>query len=317
MIFPTSRKRRTSRRNTSKNRPSHSTKPANYDRLELRLPLTTFFVTTSLDVVDAEDGLISLREAITASNSNAAFSDAPAGDESGDRIVLPEPKFDSETLTLDEIVLTQGELEITDDIVIRGRVRTETPSGPMGISSDNQSRIFFINTTERVRLHQVSLRQGADFTGGLIYAESGSDLVIYKSGFGNGSAEVGGAIFADKSRVHISESQFLLNQTTDNVDSGGAIYTLGSDVTIVGGEFSGNSAKFGGAVAAVGGELRLYGVNFGGGPNLEGNTAEHGGAVYSNFARLVSNSSYFGNFAIEGGAIFATAGSRHPHLGRQ
>jgi hypothetical protein len=53
MLVPTPRKRKP-RRNTSKRRTVKQSH-LNYDRLEKKLPLTTFVVTTLDDVVDAED----------------------------------------------------------------------------------------------------------------------------------------------------------------------------------------------------------------------------------------------------------------------
>ena len=82
-------------------------------RLERRNLLATFVVNSAVDDgTGAVDGLISLREAIIAANTNEAFGDAQAGDADGDRIV-----FSTEIAGLSQTLLN-GELEITDDLVI-------------------------------------------------------------------------------------------------------------------------------------------------------------------------------------------------------
>lgn len=70
--------------------------------------MATFIVNTNLDIVDAEDGLLSLREAIAQANSQSN---------------LPESTPDRITFQLEDgavIRLTQGELTITEALEIFG-----------------------------------------------------------------------------------------------------------------------------------------------------------------------------------------------------
>ena len=90
-----------------------------YESLEPKMLLTTFVVNTTADSpAGLDDGLISLREAVTAANTNAAFGDAPAGDDTGDRILFAD-ELENSTVTL-----TEGELTLTDDVLVQAG-RTE------------------------------------------------------------------------------------------------------------------------------------------------------------------------------------------------
>ena len=158
----------------------------------------------------ANDGLVSLREAITATNTNAAFSDTAAGDATGDRI-----RFAS-SLAGQTIQLTAGEFEITDDVVIVGDVT---------LDAQNQSRILNIDTSENVVLSQLTFingNVGDEFgarDGGAIYISEGNLLISAAEFRSNSAANSGGAIFSFDSELRIARSTFI-----DNVaDTGGAI----------------------------------------------------------------------------------------------
>ena len=90
------------------------TPPAAAEVLENRRLLTVFRVHTAAVVFDANDGRLSLREALTAANTDAAFSDAPAGDGQGDVVAL-DPALGGRDVDL------TAPLEITDDVVLLAR----------------------------------------------------------------------------------------------------------------------------------------------------------------------------------------------------
>ena len=99
----------------SHRRDAKRTTPLSYQSLEQRKLLATFTVTTLLDSADgATDGQISLREAIVAADTNAAFGDAPAGSALGDTI-----RFDA-SLDGQQIFLGNGELQISERLNIVG-----------------------------------------------------------------------------------------------------------------------------------------------------------------------------------------------------
>ena len=76
--------------------------------------MTTYTVNTTSDIVLAGDGLLSLREAVQAANSNAAVGDVPAGTPGEDII-----QFDA-GLTGTIFLGANGELAISEDLTIDG-----------------------------------------------------------------------------------------------------------------------------------------------------------------------------------------------------
>ena len=107
-------------------RPTHSRRPW-VEALEDRRLLAVVTVDTELDVVDFNDGVTSLREAIFATNT------VPGADE----IVFDFGHDGPATILLED-----GELEITDELSITG-------DGPdlLTIDAQQQSRIFNITAT--------------------------------------------------------------------------------------------------------------------------------------------------------------------------
>ena len=194
-----------SRFSTSKERTSRRTNSCSYQQLEKRNLLTTFVVTTTDDVV-ADDGLVSLREAITAANTNEAFSDVGAGSEDGDRIVF------SSAVRSDGVFL-DDEIFILDDLVIRG---FEDNGFDTSIQASDQSRIFNIDTNERIYFRDLDFTFGGADQGGLVKVNSGGDVTFDSSLLQNGSADQGGAVHAIDSRLLFSETCLLY--TSDAAD---------------------------------------------------------------------------------------------------
>ncbi|MEM9597291.1 MAG: hypothetical protein AAGD06_23690 [Acidobacteriota bacterium] len=97
--------------------------------LALALPLiavapssaATLAVTTTVDVI-AVDGECSLREAITATNTNQPFSDCPAGEAlpTIDAIELPAGTYTLTLLPIDEDANLGGDLDIAEPVTVRG-----------------------------------------------------------------------------------------------------------------------------------------------------------------------------------------------------
>jgi CSLREA domain-containing protein len=151
---------------TSKKRTSHKQKHPVYEQLERRNLLTTFVVTTTDDIV-AEDGLVSLREAVTAANTNATFSDVAAGSEDGDRIVF-SPDIREQSIQLDE------ELQILDDLLIRG---FEDADGNDTLLTADSNRLLNIDTNERVYIRDVNLSGGSSDAGGNVQVASDGNVI--------------------------------------------------------------------------------------------------------------------------------------------
>ena len=266
-----------------------------YQSLESRNLLAAITVDTLTDNGDGADGLISLREAITATNTNAAFGDAPAGDESGDSIRI-DPALAGQTITLSDGIFSSGQLVITDDLIIRGFGTT--------IEAGAGSRIFSINTSEDVVLSRLNLENG-DVTqervrerlGGAVRFEGGGTLRLFQSQFSNNSARFGGAIYAAGGNVLSFESTFSNNASMDATlsSAGGALFLAGQSATaiILGSTFEGNVAELGnGGAISAGGSDRIFAFS----TDFTNNTANADGSERDAF---FDDTGDFG-----GGAIF-------------
>jgi hypothetical protein len=176
------------------------------ETLENRVMLAAIVVDTAADVVDAGDGLTSLREATAAANSTTVHDD-----------ISFAPSLAGSTITL-----SQGALTISEDLTIAG-----LGADRLTISGGGASKIFDVTNAAAsidVDINDLSLTGGngsggvADGAGGAIY----NNEVLTLRGvhlFGN-SAVNGGAIHSD----HIT--RLFSSAVTGNAASsnGGGIY---------------------------------------------------------------------------------------------
>ncbi|MCC9641989.1 dockerin type I domain-containing protein [Rhodopirellula sp. JC740] len=222
------------------------------ERLEERRVLAAYVVDTAMDVV-AEDGMVSLREAIQAANSNAAVNaDTIAGEPTAtavDRITFAEG--------LSSITLS-GELSITESIEIAlGDAFSQI------ISGDDASRIFSIDTSGvdpiDVDLSGLTLQDGLAESGGAIYLGPGHSLSMTNMTLsdnvatGDAADEGGGALFIDGGTATITDSTITGNVADGASGSGGGILNQGT-LVVSGGSISENIAnRAGGGIEATGG----------------------------------------------------------------
>ena len=221
---------------------------ASYQSLEPRKLLAVLTVTTAGDSptgADLNDGLVSLREAITAANTNAAFGDAAAGDASGDVIQF------SSALAGETITLGGSEIEITDDLIIRG-------NSVVTLSGNDASRIFSVDTAETVVFSRLTFTAGQSDEGGALLAQGGGTVRLFETTFTSNAALVGpsgggngGAVANLGSRLLISNSVFENNSAQRE---GGGIYSAGGSLNFSGSSLSNNSAADGGGLSADGGQ---------------------------------------------------------------
>ena len=162
--------------------------------------MATFTVTTASDIVDAGDGVLSLREAVAQANATAA----------ADTIVFA-PAIEGQTL-----VLTGGELSITRDITIDGD--RDNDGTRVTLSGGDASGILSLegSFTERMALADLDLSNGQ----GAI-AAYGVSLSVSNSNF----IDNGGAIYAEKSGVYVSGSRFERNSSAINIQYGSLYLT--------------------------------------------------------------------------------------------
>jgi CSLREA domain-containing protein len=279
--------------------------------LESRILFTTYVVNTTADSV-AADGLLSLREAVQAANSNAAVGDAPAGSTVGDVI-----RF-AGSLHRSTINLTQGEMVINDDLQFRG--------GTLGITLDagGNSRLLNVTSSEFVSISGLTFSHGAGVDGGAIVMQGGGATTISRCIFTNNTAtNVGGAVYGTRQTLLIKNSQFSNNSSGSD---GGAIESSRGSVTIRNSRIENNHAAdlgLGGGINFLAfGSERLVVTN----TRVINNTSEgNGGGIASQSAagteirncQISQNTATFfgsggGGFAALDGSILIT-GTRFDH----
>jgi FG-GAP repeat len=282
--------------------------------LEDRVTPATFIVNSTLDLpVNLTDGVVTLRDAIIAANTNLPVSPGgPTGDPDGDTIVFDSTVFGGAGAT---ITLTQGDLPIADDLVIDGVTGSGTGATIVTVNGNGVTRIFSIDNV----------------------LPAGSSNAVQLTGFtvvnGNGTGALpandgrGGAIF-----INIGENVTLTNMTvmnntannggaSDPTLGGGGVYSLTSTLTINGGTFTGNAATgpgaSGGAVFQNGGTLTVNGGTFGSSLTANVNTAARAGGAFeirsveSNTTTTISNAVVLGdgtstNAGVNGGGLHVT-----------
>jgi hypothetical protein len=236
-------------------------------QLEDRTTPANFLVTTASDAVDANDGLISLREAITSANNNG---EADSITFSTTVFALPQT-----------ITLTQGELRISDDLTITG------PAARVTIDANKQSQVF--NVDDGTTTVKTVTIDGFTITGGYIFGFGGGirnaeNLTIQNNILsGNTASNSGGGI------LNYGMATILNSTLTGNTASngGGGILNRGT-TTVHNSTLSGNTAfNIGGGIFNDGTATIQ---------NSSGNTAFNiGGGIFNNGKATIQNSTLSGN----------------------
>ena len=253
----------------------------------------TISVTTPTDVVDGNDGLCSLREAVIAANSNAA-SGAAAGEcvagsnTQTDMIVLA----DGETYLLaiagaDEDNATTGDLDIADNTAVLDIQFTVTNNSSATIDADDIDRVLHIENAA-VELNKIALVNGS--------ASPGSN-------------KIGGGIFNNNGIITMNGGEVRAS----NAVTGGGIYNYSSSPT--GGQISLNGTQVilngAGVVGGIfsGGDNALLMVD-GAVVRANGANAYGGGLGISGGRLIVDDSTISLNTAqTNGGGIYADGGA--------
>jgi hypothetical protein len=202
------------------------------ETLESRRLLAAFVVDTLLDgPLDPLDGVLTLREALAAANDSLADDDITFAV--------------SGTITLDP---AEGQLEAN----AAGALSID---GANGITLDalGNSRHLEIADDADVLLSGLSFvngdANGGDAAGsadaGAVFAGVGSTLQVVDSTFADNRAADGGAIRSN-GLLFLRFTDFTNNVAQDptGLSGGGAIQSFGTGVSITGGTFEGNSARF-------------------------------------------------------------------------
>ncbi|MCI0742561.1 MAG: hypothetical protein L0Y72_26305 [Gemmataceae bacterium] len=226
------------------------------EQLEDRCVPATFLVNNPADVIDPNDGVLTLREAVAQANAMPGFDIIKF-----DMAALPDEPFSTQAF----IRLGGTQLSIADDLTIEGPGRDE-----LRLSGEGLSRVFevmpgveFTVSDLTIASGQVAGDGGAILNHGIVNAQ-GSRLQ------GNAASGRGGAIANEiGATLNVSLCVFEGN----SADSGGAIGYFGA-VTVGFSTFDANRAiRLGGAIAGNGPLTVTHSL-------LANNRAGLGGALY-------------------------------------
>lgn len=147
--------------------------------------------------------------------------------------------------------------------------------------------------------------------GGALYLGTGGNATIEDSTFSANRAGYGGAIESNGITLTVESTLFAGNQST--VGDAGAIWLYnGTNNTIQGSEFVNNhSAMGGGAISCLAAGLSISGSTFDFNQATDQTQSNNnGGAIFSTCTINVTNSTFSGNQADNGGGAFHQTGSR-------
>jgi CSLREA domain-containing protein len=256
----------------------------------------TISVTTTVDEFDdpGPGTGCSLREAVQAANTNAAFGGCAAGSGAGDgadTIVVPAGTYTLTRTGADESSNVTGDLDIHENVSIVGSGAVTTI-----IDGNRADRIFHTPSSFRTwNISGMTLQHGdvGVFSGGAV--SNAGALSVADSVLSNNTAATGGAIFTTGS---LTITGSLLEQNTAVFD-GGSIHHQGAVTAITNSTLrSSSSGSRGGAIYFHGGTLTIDGST------LTGNSSYSGGAVNVTGGGMLRNSTLSGNTGTDGGAIF-------------
>ena len=214
----------------------------------------------------------------TTDGADGSLRDAIAQAQDGDNVIFSSFLFGN-------LTLTQGEIEISNDINIIG-IASPTTS----VDAGGNSRIFSIVGDAAVTISNIYLRNGSavENGGAILISDDASvsfDGVFIVDSNVSGSAVThgGGAIAVMGGEVTINNSTFSGNTATGTPASGGAIILLGDgNLTVTNSTFTSNtSTRAGGAIegnADAGSTITLVNVTFQ--TNTTGPSPGNGGAVH-------------------------------------
>jgi CSLREA domain-containing protein len=238
----------------------------------------------------------SLREAITAANTNAAVSGCSAGSGT-DTITLPAGTY----------TLSSELPAVTSTIIINGNGAATTIVQANANPNASGYRIISVNSGGNLTLNSLTARNGhlSSGDGSAIY--SAGTLTITNSAFSgnNTTTGFGGGVYNDVTgALTITNSTFSANSSGT---AGGGVYNAsGTTTTITNSTFSANSSTTGGGIYNAG-TITVRNST------LSGNSASaNGGGIFNNAGTLnyantiIANSTSGGDCGGQGGSIIGT-----------
>jgi CSLREA domain-containing protein len=263
---------------------------------------STIVVTTTEDELN-NDGDCSLREAITAANTDMNVDNCPAGSSVDTIDLIPNEIFILKSV--DNITYGANGLPVvTGEININGNDATIQRD-----NSANDFRVFFIPDQGSITLNDITIRNGRssgclysplNCGGGLFIHGGVANIrnVILESNTSTGTNGRGGAIYNVEGNLIIDNSSFQENTAAN----GGAIENFNGSVKITNSSFINNSASGLGGALDAGDRLSQVDIVE---TTFNNNSASNGGAIYNGTGSVIIDSSNFyrNNATSAGGGI--------------
>jgi CSLREA domain-containing protein len=259
----------------------------------------TITANSAADVI-ADDGVCTLREAITAANTDTASGatpgECPAGS-GADTITLPAGTYTLSIPGTDEDANATGDLDITADLTING-----AGAGATIIDGAHLDRVLHLVAGVTAKISGLTMRNGllvfdgiVNDVGGGMYNQQGSATLTNVT-FSDNYAWWGGGMFdGDGSSATLTNVTFSGNSS----QVGGGMHNWGGSATLTNVTFSGNTATYrGGGMYNWGGSVTLTNVTF------SGNTATYGGGMHNwSGSATLTNVTFSGNASQDGGGM--------------
>jgi CSLREA domain-containing protein len=295
------------------------------EALDERLTPATFTVTTINDIVNATDGKLSLREAITKANERPG----------ADVIALPAGHFKIALNGVGDEANLGGDFDVTDSVTITGRGAART-----FIDGVQLDRVFHVlgsaPSSIKVHFRNVAIFGGRAFDGAGVLMENADVTMTGCTVWGNTADWSGGGIsnFAEPASGNLTLISSIVSSNTSSGGDGGGVYLDGGGRTDIGiltarkSHFRNNqSGASGGGIAGTVVNLTDCNVNlndsvlWGGGvggmsvtlnrcqitDNQAGGT---GGGVYAGSGATLLRSTVARNVSsAEGGGLYAANGT--------
>ena len=213
------------------------------ERMEARALLATIVVTGTGDTI-ANDGVVTLREAITAANTNAASGDAPAGAPGLDRIEFNIPGTGVHTITLDSGFNSALDVNLSgqDPIFIDGysQAGASANTNPIDRADNAVLKIEIRNNPTNPTSVGLAVRGAGNTIRGLaIGGFSGNGITLIYDGQPGGSVVAGNFIGTDATgTIAVPNGRGIFGSTSSTI--GG---TTPADRNLISGN-TGNGIEF-------------------------------------------------------------------------
>ena len=250
--------------------------------------VTSLVVTSAADVVDANDGVLTLREALSSADSGATITFLPT--------------LAGTTITL------KSQIKITKSVTIDASALWDAENNAPGLTLDGAGKTSLFEVAAGTESDPVTF-QGLTFSngyhsnhGGAINVSSGYITVENSVFTGNRAKNWGGAIDFTNGSGTLVNSSFKNNSAAA---SGGGAISMGKGlkISVSGSNFEGNSAQESGGAIYANGTVTIYDTVF-----TSNSAGKYGGAVFvvDNTTATFTDSTFDGNSAgRSGGAINA------------